>query len=77
MAVTNVESFYIGGPDRGPDIEEQIAKAADLQRAYNETLRAAIDQVTDNFIDAIALGELDNPAEVAAQLSALRLNLRP
>jgi len=58
-------------------LEEQIAKTADLQRAYNETLRAAIDQVTDNFIDAIALGELDNPAEVAAQLSALRLNLRP
>ena len=58
-------------------LEEQIAKTADLLRAYNETLRAAIDQVTDNFIDAIALGELDNPAEVAAQLSALRLNLRP
>ena len=78
MAVTNVESFYIGGPDRGPDIEEQIAKTADLQRAYNETLRAAIDQVTDNFIDAIAQGKaLGNIAEVASQLSALRHNLRP
>ena len=58
-------------------LEEQIAKTADLVRAYKETLRAQVDQVTDNFIDAIALGELDNPAEVAAQLSALRRNLRP
>ena len=58
-------------------LEEQIAKTADLLRAYKETLRAQVDQVTDNFIDAIALGELDNPAEVAAQLSALRRNLRP
>ena len=59
-------------------LEEQIAKTADIQRAYNETLRAAIDQVTDDFIDAIAQGKaLGNIAEVASQLSALRLNLRP
>ena len=64
-------------PDRREYIENQIVKTVDHQHAYNETMRAAIDQVTDDFIDAIALGELDNPAEVAAQLSALRLNLRP
>ena len=64
-------------PDRREYIENQIVKTVDHQHAYNETMRAAIDQVTDDFIDAIALGELDNPAEVAAQLSALRHNLRP
>ena len=64
-------------PDRREYIENQIVKTVDHQHAYNETMRAAIDQVTDDFIDAIALGELDNPAEVAAQLSALRRNLRP
>ena len=64
-------------PDRREYIENQIVKTVDHQHAYNETMRAAIDQVTDDFIDAIAQGKaLGNIAEVAAQLSALRHNLR-
>ena len=57
--------------------DDQIAQVEALCKAYGNTIRKAVDKVTDNFIDAIALGELDNPAEVASQLSALRLNLRP